>query len=372
MRISVNCRCILKPHSTGIGRYTRHLLDWLGRCDTQNQYLLYCPKKLFDIKRRRRLPHFDYANFTVKWDWFARGPWHTVGGYDVYHLPSPDAIPRQSTPVVVTVHDLIYKTWPQSQTEEMIEMTHKHMEAAASHAAKIICVSESTRRDLHRFFTLPMERSCVVYNGVDHDIFFPMTAGQKAQAARELVNHGIDGEFILFVGTLEPRKNLGGVFEAMAILKQKKQFSGKLVVSGHKGWLMGSLEAHLAKLGIKDDVIFLGHVDDGQLRSLYNLARAFVYPSFYEGFGLPIVEAMSCGAVVVTSTVSACPEIAGDGAMTTDPVDGRVLASTLASLLEDTQGTKALQARALARSKEFSFLKTARDTMKVYEKVYAR
>ena len=367
MRIAINCRSILKKHLTGIGRNTFHLLDYLGRIDHANKYLLYSPKRLFDFKRR--FPQFSYPNFSIKQDVFGLGPSRCVGPHDVYHIPSPGAVPDHKAPVVVTVHDLIYKMHPQSHTPETIALTECYMQDITAKAAKIICVSESTRRDLHHFFDLPQERSCVVYNGVDHDRFFLLSEKQKVKAIRVLADKGVEGPFLLCVGTIEPRKNLPNVLKALAVLRQKKQFTGKLVVIGTGGWMMEEIKPLIRKLGIEAQVLFLGYVQDEELCYYYNLCDAFIYPSFYEGFGFPIVEAFCCGAAVVTSNVSSCPEIAGEAALTVDPTDEMAIAATLASLVQDNALRKSLQAKALLRGKKFSFLKTATETLNVYRSI---
>src|ERR1700691_2974868 len=150
MRIAVNCRSILLSQRTGIGRYTYHLLDNLGQIDHANEYILHAPQRLFDFKRR--LPDFSrYKNFKKHVDLRRQG----TGKSDVYHLPSPGAIGPYSGRLIVTVHDLIYKTYPQSHTPQTIELTEKYMQAITAKADKIICISENTRRDLHAFFNIP-------------------------------------------------------------------------------------------------------------------------------------------------------------------------------------------------------------------------
>ena len=179
MRIAINCRSILLNQRTGIGRYTYHLLDNLGKIDHANEYILHAPKRLFDFKRR--LPDFSrYKNFKNRVDYLHRG----IGKSDIYHLPCPDDIGPFSGSLIVTIHDLIYKTYPQGHTPQTIELTEKYMQGIASKADKIICISENTRRDLHSFLDIPLERSCVVYNGVDHafSILYPVRNAFMRQA----------------------------------------------------------------------------------------------------------------------------------------------------------------------------------------------
>ncbi len=368
MRVAINCRSILKPNLTGIGRNTSYLLNSLGKIDQENQYILYCSKRLFDSKRV--LPCFPYDNFKVKEDNFGFGPRFMLGKHNIYHLPNPDDVPDHPVPIVVTIHDLIYKTYPQSHTQETIDLTHRYMQSVIKKAAKIICVSNQTRQDLHRYFDIPQTRSCVVYNGVDHEIFFKIEE-QDLPAARVMLNKkGIDGPYILFVGTIEPRKNLANVLKAFALLVKKNKFQGQLVVVGGRGWKTEKINPLIEGLGIKSHVLFLGFTNDQELRILYNCAELFVYPSFYEGFGFPIVEAFCCGTAVVTSNVSSCPEIAGDAALRVDPTSEEQIADTMASILENPQLKADLQSKALKRAQEFCFMKGAREVLKVYREVY--
>jgi glycosyltransferase involved in cell wall biosynthesis len=362
MRIAINCRSILLSQRTGIGRYTYHLLDNLGKIDHANKYILHAPKRLFDFKRR--LPDFSsYKNIKRHASFFRRG----IGKCDIYHLPSPDAIGSYPGKLVVTIHDFIYKTYPQGHQPQTIALTEKYMKAITARADKIICISENTRRDLHSFSSLPLEKSCVVHNGVDHDIFFPLSPQDRLTAASQLKEFGIDTTYVLYVGTIEPRKNLTGLLESFALLKSKKVFKGKLVVAGMQGWMAENINGLVKKLGIQKDVIFTGFVSDGQLRQLYNMAELFVFPSFYEGFGFPILEAFCCGTVVVTSNTSSCAEIASEAALTIDPKDPKAIAAAMERVLTDKFVEGSLRQAGLKRAQEFSFLKMAKKTLEIYQ-----
>ena len=362
MRVAINCRSILLSQRTGIGRYTYHLLDHLGKIDHTNEYILHVPKRLFDFKRH--LPDFSrYKNFKNRVDYWHRG----IGKSDIYHLPCPDVIGHYEGKLVVTIHDLIYKTYPQSHNPQTIELTEKYMQAIAAKADKIICVSENTRRDLHSLFNIPPEKTCVVYNGVDHHLFYPLSPQERLNAASQLKELGIDKPYILYVGTIEPRKNLAGLLESFALLKSKKVFQGQLVVAGMKGWMVENMGALIKQLGIEQNVIFTGFISDDQLRQLYNMAQVFVFPSFYEGFGFPILEAFCCGAAAITSRTSSCGEIASDAALTIDPKDTTAIANAMEQVLTDKIVKESLRQAGLKRAKEFSFLATAKKTLDIYQ-----
>ncbi|MDE2010056.1 MAG: glycosyltransferase family 4 protein [Candidatus Omnitrophica bacterium] len=364
LRIAVNCRSILLTRRTGIGRYTYHLLEALGQIDQANEYILHTPKALFDFKRR--LPDFSgYKNLRRYPDYFKQG----AGRYDVYHFPCLGDISSYTGKLVVTIHDFVYKTWPQTHTPQAVESMERCMQAVAEKADHIICISENTRRDLHRLYNVAYEKSSVVYNGVDHDMFRPLSSQERLAAAGGLKTLGIERPYVLYVGTIEPRKNLDGLLEGFALLKAGKAFDGLLVVAGMKGWMMESLRERIKGLGIEKDVVFTGFISDETLRLLYNMAEVFVFPSLYEGFGFPIVEAFCCGAPVVTSATSSCAEIAGDAAVTVDPQDTGKIARAMEQVLTDQTLKKSLQEAGLKRAQEFSFLTMARKTLDVYRKI---
>lgn len=370
MRIAINCRSFLKKQYTGIGRYTYNLVTSLSQIDSLNHYYLYVRKNLFDFKRS--LPNIRTKNFRIKVDWLNRGVTQTVGKIDIYHAPSPEAIAVEDVKVVVTIHDLVYKMYPQGHTPDTIKRTEEQLHAIAERSAKIICTSKSTRNDLLENFAVHPSRVCVIYHGVDTKVFYRLSEKEYEEAKKILEQKNIPQPFLLFVGTNEPRKNLNNTIKAYAILKEKKRFPGQLVVAGMEGWMNEEVFDLVLKLGLKEDVIFLGYVNDGELRALYNLTEVFIFPSFYEGFGFPIVEAFSCGAVVVTSQTSSCTEIAGEAAMKIDPRSPEAIAEAVGNIISDKTLKDFLREQGRQRAQHFSFIKTAQETLEVYKEVYLK
>ena len=371
MRIAINCRSFLNKNYTGIGRYASQLIQSLSEIDQENQYLLYTPKRFFSP--RKKLPAIPARNFSLKIDRFSRGVNKTVGAMDLYHAPSPEAWPSLSgAKVIVTVHDLIFKTYPQGHTASTIAFAEVQFQNIVSKAAKIICCSKSTLDDLNRYFKVEAKKTALIYQGVNQNDFYPIDE-KEGKLAEEMIRlKGIDGPFILFVGTIEPRKNLRNLLVAFSLLKNKKIFSGKLALIGMQGWMSADLAGLVEKLGIKEDVAFTGFLSNEELRHFYNKARAFVFPSFYEGFGFPIVEAFSCGAPVVTSNVSSCPEIASDAALKVNPNSPEEIAQAVGRVLDDSYLRNELREKGFKRAAQFTFLNTARQTLKVYEEVYSK
>lgn len=368
MRVAINCRSFLRRKIAGIGRYAFNLVRSLGELDPENEYWLYCRKGLVDWKRR--LPRRPAKNFFLKPDYFGQGLAKILKGADVYHAPCPDEIDFDFAPVVVTVHDLVYKVFPEKHSDKIRESSDRHFNQLVPRAAAIICCSRSTERDLLRFFPQAAGRTRLVYQGVDKNIFYPLNGPESREAQRLVRAQGITRPFLLCVGTIEPRKNLLGVLNAVRILKDRKQFDGQLVIVGMKGWLMEGLVRVLEENRLTADCVFPGYVSDRELRALYNQAEVFVYPSLYEGFGYPVVEAFSCGAAVVTSMTSACGEIAREAALVVDPENPEDIAGRIHEMISDAGLRQDMRRRGLARAQDFSFEKTARETLAVYRAVH--
>ena len=369
MRIGINCRSFLKKNYAGIGRYTFNLIKCLAKSDRENEYTLYVNRRLFDLKKS--VPAVPGKNFKIKIDYLNRGLDNSLGQVDAYHSPSPDFIKFDKGKIIVTVHDLIYKTYPQGHTEQTCTTTDKQMSGIVKQAEKIICCSRSTMDDMKKIFSVDDKRLELVYQGVDKEIFYPVTGEEDVLAREALKRKGGSVPYILFVGTLEPRKNLTNILKAFAVLKAKKKFMGKLIIIGMKGWMVDDINPLIKKLGIEDFVVFTGYVSDQELRWFYNLAEVFVFPSFYEGFGFPIVEAFSCGTAVITSNVSSCPEVAADAALKVNPYEVSEIVEAVSRILGDKKLKEILEQKGLKRSGDFSFMNTAKHTLEVYQKVCA-
>lgn len=370
MRIAINCRSFLLEHYAGIGRYSYNLVKSLAAIDPENDYFLYAPKKLFDLKRR--LPKFNAKNFHPAFDLFDRGASKVLKNIDIYHSPSPDLLPDVNARRIVTVHDLIYKMYPQGHTDDAIQKSETYFNELAQKADRIICCSKSTLNDLQKFFPSVASKACVIHQGVNKEIFRVLGGEEHQETGAALTQNGINFPYILFIGTIEPRKNLTNLIKAFSMLKKEKAFGGKLVVAGMKGWMQENIASLIETHYLKDDILFLGYLTDFELCVLYNNAEVFVFPSFYEGFGFPILEAFSCGAAVVTSNTSACAEVAGDAALQVDPASVEDIAENIKRIIHDRDLAVQLKKKAFRRAQDFSFTKTARETLRIYKEVHYR
>lgn len=284
----------------------------------------------------------------------------------VFHATEHLLIPLRSARTVLTVHDLIYRLFPQHHKRLNYWYLNLAMLLYVRRADHIIAVSEATKRDLMRLYGTPEHKVTVIYEAPAPCFASP----SPAQVAEVRSRYGLPERYLLTVGTIEPRKNLARLVEALAALRRDDP-ALRLVIVGARGWLTGGFERAIERFGQQEAVICLGYVPDDDLPALYGGATVSVLASLYEGFGLPVLEAMACGAPVACSATSSVGEIAGHAALTFDPADGEAIVAALRRLLADADLREALRQRGLARAAEFSWQRAARETWEVYEQVQA-
>jgi glycosyltransferase involved in cell wall biosynthesis len=238
------------------------------------------------------------------------------------------------------------------------------MHVAINKAASIVTVSESARRDLLRLHGVPADRVAVVHEAAGPG-FRPIDDRAELDCVR--ARYGLPDRFVLYVGTIEPRKNLARLVDAFAAARARG-IPHHLVCVGPYGWSSRDLSGRIERLGLRDSVHFTGYAKFDDLPAVYNLADFFVFPSLYEGFGLPVVEAMACGVPVITSNTSSLGEIAADAAHTIDPADTDALADAITRLATDAEWRRELARRGLQRSRTFSWTQTAKEMLAVYHR----
>ncbi|MDY7041901.1 MAG: glycosyltransferase family 1 protein [Chloroflexota bacterium] len=262
-------------------------------------------------------------------------------------------------PTVITVFDLSFLRFPDAFRRANRTYLRIFTPLSARHSKRVIAISQHTKRDVIRLLGVPAERVEVVYCGVDED-FYPRPAAEVREFRRK---KELPERFMLFVGTLEPRKNVRRLIEAYA---QTRDLGVRLVIAGGKGWLYEDIFATVEQLGLNDEVFFAGYVPAEELPLWYNAADLFVYPSLYEGFGLPPLEAMACGTPVISSNAASLPEIVGEAGLTVAPQDVDSLAAAMRQVLTDQNLHAQLRERGLQQARKFSWGKAARQTAEVY------
>ena len=265
-------------------------------------------------------------------------------------------------PVVLTVYDMSFVRLPERFPFFQRHYLRALTRYSARHAARIIVISQSSKDDVVAYCGVPGDKVRVVYCGADAQ-FTPLGRERVEQfrAARGLPEH-----FILYLGTLEPRKNVAQLVRAYAALRRNGSDRPKLVIAGAKGWGYADVFAAVEQSGMASDVIFAGYVPQAELPLWYNAADLFVFPSLYEGFGLPVLEAMACGTPSITSNVSSLPEVAGDAALTVAPDDTRALSEAIEQVLHDAALRAQMRARSLQQAAKFTWYEAARQTAEVY------
>lgn len=365
MRIGIDLRLVYHRQA-GISWYALRLLRALSHIDHENEYVLL-------QHRKQTTPLVDAPNFsaaTIMTPVHARFEQWPLSletgllGLDLIH--SPDFIPpmHNRIPAVITVHDLAFLRYPNFVTVDAARY-YGQTELAVKRASRIIAVSNSTRADLVTLLGAPESKINVIHEAAApfYQPISPDTARQRLQAA----NIQVPTSFMLAVGTIEPRKNLGTLLRACVHLKNDYGIAIPLVFAGEPGWLFEDVRAFVHNNKLSDDVIFLGKVQNTELRALYNLATVFVHPAFYEGFGLPPLEAMACGAPVLCSNAGSLPEVVGDAALLAPPEDVEAWTIAIQRLLQDETLRQEFCHKGLQRTQMFSWEKAATQTLEVYK-----
>lgn len=284
-----------------------------------------------------------------------------TGNLDVFHS-SDWTQPKTKALKITTIHDLAVLKYPEAFSKKIISAHKRRLEWVKKEADLIIAVSESTKKDIIDLLKIPENKIKVIYEGVDNN--FKPQSRNEIKRVREKYN--LQKDYFLSVSTLEPRKNLKTSIRAFnALNNENKEVS--FALAGRMGW------GDLKKMGIdkkNKNIKLLGFIADEDLPALYSGAIGFIYPSLYEGFGLPVLEAMACGCPVITSSVSSLPEVVGDAGILIDPLDNWSLAKNMEKLLKDDQLRDKLIAKGIIQAKKFSWQKTAVETLKAYEEVF--
>jgi glycosyltransferase involved in cell wall biosynthesis len=287
-------------------------------------------------------------------------------GIDVFHATDNVLPLLNRTKSVITLHDLAFRLYPETHTVYNRWFLRIMMPRFLKSTEGIIAVSNSTKRDAEYFYKVSSGKVHVVYPGVGSQ-FKPVLDQNKLAYIRQ--NYGLPERYILYVGSIEPRKNLIRLFEAFG---QVNQTDIRLVIAGRKGWRYPAIFEQLGRLGLEEKVIFTGFVPDDDLPALYSNAVAFVFPSLYEGFGLPILEAMACGAPVVSSNTSSLPEAAGEAAILIAPQDVQSWVDAINNISRNPQLREELRQKGFRRVKDFSWDLAAEKTLSIYHEIYER
>jgi glycosyltransferase involved in cell wall biosynthesis len=355
----------------GIGRYTRELIAALAAEDAQTPYHLFAAGQMNDNLPPPPGPNFVWHPARWNTEWFAR-IWHRArlpipiehwtGPVALLHAPDFTLPPvRTGTRTVLTVHDLSFIRASETATPGLRAYLNAVVPRSVARADHVLADSEATKQDLVDLYRVPAEKVSVLYSGVE-DRFSRID--DPAVLANVRSRYGLGDEpYILSLGTIQPRKNYERLVEAFERLERADI---RLVIAGGKGWLDSPLYRRVEALKMQDRVRFIGFVDDRDLPALYSAARVFAFPSLYEGFGLPPLEAMACGVPVVVSNVSSLPEVVDDAALSIDPYDVDALAAALRCAIDDEALRGVLVDRGYRRARQFTWQAAARQLRELY------
>lgn len=358
--IGIDASRAVSPHPTGTETYSRRLIQALLRLPSPHAFRLYFrtpPGNGWTEGAEVRLIPFPrlWTHVRLSWEMALHPP-------DLLFVPAhvlPLIRPRRT---LVTVHDLGYRYFPRAHPPFQrlyLDLSTRWNARVATH---ILADSEATRADLIRIYRVPPDRITVAYPGYDETL---CPVRDTEALAKVRARYNIPERYFLYLGTLQPRKNLHRLVQAFARL----QTDAALVLAGRRGWLYEDIFALVRRLGLESRVLFPGYVRSEDRAALMSGAMAFVFPSLYEGFGLPVLEAQACGCPVICSSTSSLPEVAGDGALLVPPEDVGALAEAMARIEADADLREGLIARGFANLRRFSWESCARTVLQVMERL---
>lgn len=378
MHIGINAQLLSfgqNYRNGGVSRYIRTLLRELATQPGEHHYTVFVNGE--EVIEQLAAQHEQITYVSAPWSESqpaSRVAWEQLTlpaqirqrGIDVLHSPVnvlPALLPRHCSSVV-TLHDLAFLRFPEVLTTAK-RMYHRTFTLRSlRQATAIISVSESTRRDVHELADIPLEKVHTVYMCIDKRFTNRYSMEEHIRFRQK---YGLNEGYIFYLGTLEPRKNIPVLVEAYHILRQREGITEKLVLAGGKGWLYDEIFARVQQLGLEEHVLFPGYVNDDEQGLWYQAASAFAFPSLYEGFGIPVAEALAGGTPVVTTNVSSLPEAGADLALCVPPADSEAFAAALYQALTDTQLQERCRKEAHTVMERFSAQQMVANTIKVYE-----
>lgn len=369
MRIAIDGIPLVNA-KTGIGHYTDALAEWLARNNQKHQYELLSPFD-FEYDARNGKPenlskrYLPMRSIFRKWWLIGLPTMLQISPVDLFHGTNYSVPVFAPCPTVVTIHDMSLFAFSHTHETNNVVRGKRRIPIMARRASLIIAPSESTKREIVKYLGTPAEKITVIYEAA-RERMAPLAL---SACQRVLEKHQIKRPYILYVGTIEPRKNLLTLIRAYDEVLKTSQHRPQLVLCGGRGWLDSEIFNYVEELRIQELVRFTGYVDDQDLPAIYSAAGVFVYPSLYEGFGLPPLEAMACGTPVVVSNSSSLPEVVGAAGLTHDPYDYQALAESIVKLFNDAAMHSQYRNRGLEQASRFSWERAAQETQSVYDEL---
>ena len=354
---------------TGIGHYTLELAQHLASNSDTDSVQVVSPRSFvaslqLQTQATRNLQFVRARVGPISRRWWSIGLPRYVRrhGIELFHGTNFEVPLGKVCPTVLTIHDLSMLLHPQTQEKRLVRRAQRRFRTMARAATMIVTPTQTVRDEIHEHLQIPLDRIVVVSEAARR-CFRPL---ELTQTAAVRTRFGIRDEFLLFVGTVEPRKNLNTLLKAFEHVIQTRGRPVQLVITGRKGWLVDDLLHSLKRSPAAKQLTLTGYLSDEDLSALYSACSAFVYPSIYEGFGLPPLEAMACGAPVIASRIPSIEEVTGSAARLVDPESAPDLARAITDVLESETTKAGMSSAGIARAKEFSWSQAADLTRQVY------
>lgn len=362
MKIVINTRLLIKGRIDGISRFTYETVKRICQNHPEHQFYLlfdrmYSKEFIFGDNVKPIIVPFQARHPFLWWFWFHSQVPRVLNALkpDVFVSTDGYSVVTGDTPIVDVIHDLNFEHFPEHLPYLVRKYYQKYFPQYAQKATRIATVSEFSKNDIHTLYTIPLDKIDVVYNGVSSS-FQPLLDVEKIIIKQKYTN---SADYFVYAGTLHPRKNIEGLFAAFKIFKEKTQSTMKLVIVGESMFLAKTIQKAYDKHPYKKDIVFTGRVSDKDLNYLLGSAFAMTYVPFFEGFGIPILEAFACNIPVITSNCTSMPEVAGEAALLCDPTNVESIANAMIQLYSDKDLPQKLIAHSQEQLQKFTWDKTA-------------
>jgi glycosyltransferase involved in cell wall biosynthesis len=381
MHIAIDAAPLGEQRKTGVAQYTSHILKELSILDPVNEYALFgipCKGKVIDFESRNFKAKGLPCRSILSLHWYIWTFWYYTGfscqlkadNPDLFISTYPSMPPYFNCPGIVFIYDLTPLSIKYGHRADFKLRFRLQVTNAVKRASHIVTISQSTKNEIVKYFGINPQKIDIIFPGFDSEVFKP---GQDVNHIEQVKRaFGIDGSYILYIGTLEPKKNVIRLVDAFCQLKKQKGISEKLVLAGKRGWNEVEIFDQIMRSGMENEVIYTGYVPDAEVPFLMSGAEVFVFPSLHEGFGIPPLEAMACGIPVIVSNTSSLPEVVGDAGMLVDPCSVDSISEAMYRVIVDVGLREEMRRKGLERCQLFSWERSAQDLLNVINRHSAK
>ncbi len=376
MRIAMELQPVLKNRS-GIGWYTYNIIKAISKLDKSDEFV-GCAFNFLGRHNIESIPDelnismdvckvIPYGVYSRLWDFIPfkyNNLFRTKA--DIYHFFNFTVPEKIDGKIIVTVYDMVYKRFPETMSKANFRRLEKNLQRSVEVADIIITISENSKKEIIKYLNANEDKIRIVHVGVDALSFRREYKNNEIDLIKR--KYSLPDKYILYLGTLEPRKNIESIIESFALYKK---YGGdlKLVIAGKKGWAYESIFRKVKNCSLENEVIFTGYIDEPDKPCIYKMSSLFLFPSLYEGFGIPVIEAMAAGVPVITSNASSLPEAAGDAAVLVDPRDIKSIANSMLTIIDNKEYRKELVLKGFEQIKRYTWERSAEELLNIYSEL---